>query len=49
MKSRESIFKNKMTWAVIAELLILLVAAILKPEFFSIEYNAETGMLRHCL
>ncbi|MBE5772524.1 MAG: ABC transporter permease [Clostridiales bacterium] len=45
MKSRESIFKNKMTWAIIAEVLILLIAAILKPEFFSIEYNTETGML----
>ncbi|MBP3656962.1 MAG: ABC transporter permease [Clostridia bacterium] len=45
MKSRESIFKNKLTWAVIAELAILIVAGILEPNFFSIEFNAETGML----
>ena len=45
MKSKESIFKNKLTWAVIAELLILLVAGILEPSFFSIEYNQTTGML----
>lgn len=45
MKSKESIFKNKLTWAVIAELLILLVAGILEPSFFKIEYNQTTGML----
>ena len=45
MKSKESIFKNKLTWAVIAELLILAVAGILEPSFFSIEYNQTTGML----
>ena len=45
MKSKESIFKNKLTWAVIAELMILLVAGILEPSFFSIEYNQTTGML----
>ena len=45
MKSKESIFKNKLTWAVIAELLILLVAGILEPSFFRIEYNQTTGML----
>ena len=45
MKSKESIFKNKLTWAVIAELLILAVAGILEPGFFSIEYNQTTGML----
>ena len=44
-KSKESIFKNKLAWAVVAELLILLVAGILEPNFFHIEYNATTGML----
>ena len=43
-KSKESIFKNKLAWAVVAELLILLVAGILEPNFFHIEYNATTGM-----
>ena len=45
MKSKESIFKNKLTWAVVAELLILLVAGILEPSFFKIELNQTTGML----
>lgn len=43
-KSKESIFKNKLAWAVVAEFLILLVAGILEPNFFHIEYNATTGM-----
>ena len=45
MKSKESIFKSKLAWAVVAELLILLVAGIIRPDFFRIEYNVETGML----
>ena len=45
MKSKESIFKNKLTWAVVAELLILIIAGILEPGFFRIEYNQTTGML----
>lgn len=45
MKSKESIFKSKLTWAVIAELLLLIVAGILRPGFFQVEYNATTGML----
>ena len=45
MKSKESIFKNKLTWAVVAELLILIVAGILEPNFFKIELNQTTGML----
>ena len=45
MKSKESIFKNKLMWAVIAELLILAVAGILEPSFFKIEFNQTTGML----
>ena len=44
-KSKESIFKNKLVWAVIAELLILAVAGILEPNFFKIEFNQTTGML----
>ena len=45
MKSKESIFKNKLMWAVIAELLILIVAGILEPSFSKIELNQTTGML----
>ena len=45
MKSKESIFKNKLAWAVVAELLILIVAGILEPGFFKIELNQTTGML----
>ncbi|MBQ7885787.1 MAG: ABC transporter permease [Clostridia bacterium] len=45
MKSKESIFKNKLTWAVIAELAILIIAGILEPGFFKIELNQTTGML----
>jgi len=44
VKSKESIFKSKLAWAVIAELAILAVAGILRPDFFRIEYNATTGM-----
>ena len=44
MKSKESIFKSKLAWAVIAELAILAVAGILRPDFFRIEYNATKGM-----
>ena len=45
MKSRESLFKSKLVWAIIAEALILLVCLILRPEFFKIEIQPETGML----
>lgn len=45
MKSRESIFKSKLVWAIIAECLILLLAAFIQPQFFKVEYQAETGML----
>ena len=44
-KSKESIFKNKLVWAIIAELAILAVAGILEPSFFKIEFNQTTGML----
>lgn len=39
------IAKSKLTWAVIAELLILLVCLIIRPDFFSISYQASNGML----
>jgi galactofuranose transport system permease protein len=43
MKSR--LIKSKVFWAVIAELLILLVCFIIRPDFFSIKYQPSTGML----
>ena len=49
MKKRQFSFSNlmqsKITWAVIAELLILLVCFIIRPDFFSIKYQPATGML----
>lgn len=39
------IFQSKVTWAVIAEALILLVCFIIRPDFFSISYQPSTGML----
>ncbi|NLI20947.1 MAG: ABC transporter permease [Clostridiales bacterium] len=39
------IMKSKITWAVIAELMILLVCLIIRPEFFQISYQESTGML----
>ncbi|MGJ4850302.1 ABC transporter permease [Bacillota bacterium Meth-B3] len=41
----ERVFRSKLTWAVIAEGLILLTCLIIRPDFFRIEYNATTGML----
>lgn len=43
--NRERILKSKLTWAIIAELLILLVCLIIRPDFFSISYQPTTGML----
>ena len=40
-----SIMQSKVTWAVIAEALILLVCFIIRPDFFSISYQPSTGML----
>ena len=37
--------QSKVTWAVIAEALILLVCFIMRPDFFSISYQPSTGML----
>lgn len=49
MKTRKfdisSLMRSKITWAVVAELLILLVCLIIRPDFFSISYNQATGML----
>ena len=43
--SLSDLMRSKITWAVIAELLILLVCFIIRPEFFSISYQPTTGML----
>jgi Ribose/xylose/arabinose/galactoside ABC-type transport systems, permease components len=40
-----NIMQSKITWAVVAELLILLVCFIIRPDFFSIKYQPATGML----
>ena len=45
MKSKESILKSKLFWAIMAEALILLVCFILRPEFLKVEFQSETGML----
>ncbi|MEG0144549.1 MAG: hypothetical protein RR739_00630, partial [Clostridia bacterium] len=42
---KDRILKSKLTWAIIAEALILLVCFIIRPEFFSISYQPSTGML----
>lgn len=39
------LMRSKITWAVIAEMLILLVCLIVRPEFFKISYQPSTGML----
>lgn len=40
-----SLMRSKITWAVVAELLILLVCLIIRPDFFKISYQPSTGML----
>ena len=40
-----NIMQSKITWAIVAELLILLVCFIIRPDFFSIKYQPATGML----
>ena len=42
---KDRILKSKLTWAIIAEALILLVCFIIRPDFFSISYQPSTGML----
>ena len=39
------LMRSKLTWAIVAELLILLVCGIIRPDFFSISYQPATGML----
>ena len=39
------ITRSKITWAVIAEILILLVCFIIRPDFFSISIQKSTGVL----
>ena len=39
------ITRSKIFWAVVAELLILLVCLIKRPDFFKISYQPATGML----
>lgn len=41
----ERIVRSKIFWAVVAEVLILLVSVILRPDFLKIEINQTTGML----
>ena len=43
--SFSTLMQSKIAWAVIAELLILLIAGIIRPDFFSIKYQPATGML----
>ena len=48
MKKRidlSNLMRSKMTWAVIAEVLILIVCLIVRPDFFKISYQPSTGML----
>ena len=40
-----ALMRSKITWAVVAELLILLVCFIIRPDFFKISYQPSTGML----
>lgn len=40
-----ALMRSKITWAVVAELLILLVCLIVRPDFFKISYQPSTGML----
>ena len=40
-----SIMRSKITWAVIAEILILIVCLIARPDFFSISYQPSNRML----
>ena len=37
--------RSKITWAVVAELLILLVCFVIRPDFFSISIQPSTGVL----
>ena len=39
------LMRSKVTWAVVAEALVLLVCLFVRPDFFKIEYQPSTGML----
>ena len=39
------LMRSKLTWAVVAEVMILLVCLIVRPDFFKISYQPTTGML----
>lgn len=41
----DQIIRSKAFWAVVAEVLILCVGLILRPDFLNIQYKPETGML----
>ncbi len=41
----DKLLRSKVTWAILAECLILLVCLILRPDFYSISYQPTTGML----
>ena len=41
----QAIMRSKITWAVIAEILILIVCLIIRPDFFSISYQPSNRML----
>ena len=48
MKKRfdfSTLARSKVTWAVVAEALILLVCLFVRPDFFKISYQPTTGML----
>ena len=40
-----AIMRAKITWAIVAELLILIVCVAIRPDFLSISYQPSTGML----
>ena len=40
-----AVMRSKITWAAIAEILILIVCLVVRPDFFSISYQPSTGML----
>lgn len=41
----DNILRSKVFWAVVAECLILIVCAVIRPDFFNISYQPSTGML----
>ncbi len=48
MKKRfdaSQLMRSKLTWAVVAEVLILAVCLFVRPDFFRISYQPSTGML----